>query len=255
MIKTIKFPAPQLSQLKEVVVDLDLTGKHYKELALSEGKFSEEVALSVVRDLLLEGDASKLTLSELRYIFTLVKINSLEDDYTATVYCTLPNKEGNKCNCENHFKIKLSDADLNPTPKNYKVPTIKFVAESTEKLYKILPPTIDFEIALYDWLLTAKNISKEDLEHNKECQLDYAFIRAVGHLVDENGQRLIKDFSDFEPVMSYYDVNKYQTITALNKYVVEVNSFGVQNKVHEFKCKECGGTLKFQLPLLYGLVM
>ena len=80
MRKTIKLPAPQLSQLKEVNVDLDMTGEHYMQIASSEGQVPEDVALSIVKDL-MEEDANKLTMAELRYIFMLIKINVGSNQY------------------------------------------------------------------------------------------------------------------------------------------------------------------------------
>ena len=64
MTKNIILPAPQLSQLKSVNVDLNMTGRHYAFLATSEGQIPEEVVLSIVKDLMVE-DANKLTLTEL----------------------------------------------------------------------------------------------------------------------------------------------------------------------------------------------
>jgi hypothetical protein len=50
-------------------------------------------------------------------------------------------------------------------------------------------------------------------------------------------------------------LNKYQTVSKLYEFSNEVDSFGVQSdKLYELKCKECGGTLRFRLPLLHGLV-
>ena len=47
MRKTIKLPAPELSQLKEVNIDLDMTGRHYALLATAEGQVPEDVAISI----------------------------------------------------------------------------------------------------------------------------------------------------------------------------------------------------------------
>ena len=87
MRKTIKSPTPQLSILKEINIDLDMTGRHYALLASCEGQLPEDVVLSILKDL-VEEDANKLTLSELRYLFMLVKINSLENKYVISVECT-----------------------------------------------------------------------------------------------------------------------------------------------------------------------
>ena len=75
------------------------------------------------------------------------------------------------------------------------------------------------------------------------------------HLVDKDGNRLITEVSQFEDCDKYLDINKYTTVTALYEKCNEVDSFGVQSdKLYEFDCKECGGRLFFQLPLLHGLV-
>lgn len=255
MKKTIILPAPELSQLKQVTVDLDMTGRHYQLLATSEGMISEDVALSIVNDLLDE-DANKLTMNELRYIFMLIKINSLENQYEAKVTCTRKDKDGKTCNHTNTYKLYLSDADLNKTPRHYKVPTIEFTTENDElKQYRVMPPTMDMESALISWYLNDKNVSIEQLSEDKNVAFDYQCIRAIMHLVDDKGNRVVDTLTDFEYVFKFLDLNTYQTMNKLYELVLEVSSFGVQNKLYEFKCEECGGTLVFQLPLLYGLTV
>lgn len=252
MRKLIKSPAPELSQLKEFNIDLDMNGKHYALLATSEGQIPEDVALSILRDL-MEEDANKLTIAELRYLFIMVKINSLENDYKVKIGCTHTLKNNKTCGHVNTYSINLSDADLNRTPKNYKVPAIFFTIDKTEKEYKVMPPTMDMESALLNYYIVDKGYSQQDIVDNKEVALQYTFTRSCMHLVDKDGERLIKQVSDFDVALTYMEQNKFQTITELYKLVKEVNSYGVQNKVYEFKCKECGGTLVFQLPLLHGL--
>ena len=254
MRKTIKLPAPELSQLKEVDIDLDMTGRHYATLATSEGQIAEDVALGILKDL-IEQDANKLTIPELRYLFMLVKINAMENSYFVDVACTHTNKKGEPCGCVNHFEVKLSDADLNRTPHNYKVPEITFVdLEDKEQTYKIMPPTMDMESALLNWFLIEKNHSVEEITENAQDALSFSFIRSLMHLVDKNGNRLISEVNQFETSDKYFDCNKFTTIKNLYQKCVEVDSFGVQDKVYEFKCKECGGRIIFRLPLLHGLV-
>lgn len=255
MRKTIKLPAPQLSQLKEVNVDLDMTGEHYMQIASSEGQVPEDVALSIVKDL-MEEDANKLTMAELRYIFMLIKINSLENDYSATVSCTHEKKgePGKQCGHLNTVKIKLSDADLNPTPRNYKIPEITFIANDMEKKYLVMPPTMDMESALYNWYLTVKNKTLQDLADDEKTSCEFSFIRSCMHLVDVNTkERLVKSIDDFEWASSLLKVNKFNTVHKLYEKVIEVDQFGVQNKIYHIRCKECGGELVFRLPLLNGL--
>lgn len=255
MKKNIKLPAPQLSVLKEVNLELDMTGRHYSTLATCQGQSPETVVLSILRDLLDE-DANKLTMSELRYLFMLVKINNLENNFNAIVTCTHEN-DGKPCKHQNTFPIKLSDADLNPTPSDYKVPEIKFKTkidgEVVENEYLIIPPQIDMEIALTDWFLTEKGCTFEEITEDKELSLEYTFIRGVMHLVDKEGNRVVTNPNQFPEVLTCLDINKFNTVTQLTADCIEVDSYGVKNKVYSFKCKECGGTLVFQLPLLYGL--
>jgi hypothetical protein len=253
MRKTVKLPAPELSQLKEVNIDLDMTGRHYAQLATSEGQVPEDVAISILKDL-VEEDAGKLTMAEVRYLFMLVKINSLENNYEATVSCTHEKKDGTVCGCLNTVKIRLSDADLNPTPKHYKVPELEFCTEDSEKTYLVMPPTADMESALWNWFLTVKNKKIDDLAEDKQTSTEYTFLRGCLHLVDKkSGERLIQEFNDFEQALKLLDCNKFSTIHKLYELVVEVSQFGVQNKIYETTCKECGGKLIFRLPLLNGL--
>jgi len=254
MRKTIKLPAPELSQLKEVDIDLDMTGRHYATLATSEGQIAEDIVLGILKDL-IEQDANKLTLSELRYLFMLVKINAMENSYFVDVACTHVNKKNETCGHVNHFEVKLSDADLNRTPHNYKVPEINFVnLEDKEQTYKVMPPTMDMESALLNWFLIEKNHSIEEITENAQDALSFSFIRSLMHLVDKNGNRLISEVNQFETADKYFDCNKFTTIKKLYEYSAKVDSFGVQDKTYEFKCKECGGRIIFRLPLLNGLV-
>ena len=250
MRKTIKLPAPQLSQLKEVNIDLDMNGSHYALLCSSEGQVAEDVALSILKDLMVE-DANKLTMAELRYLFMLVKINSLENEYTVSVQCNHENK-GKICNHINKYKVFLSDADLNPTPEDYKIPKISWRTAETECEYEVIPPTMDMESSLFNYFQTQRNATPDDIPEDKKLSFDYTFLRAMMHLV-KNGERLVTITSNFDDVLKLANQNKYSQLNHLFDYVLEVDSFGVQNKLYEFKCEECGGTLMFQLPLLDGL--
>ena len=253
MRKTIELPAPELSQLKRVDIDLDMTGRHYALLATSEGNIPEELALSILKDLVVQ-DANKLTLAELRYLFMLVKINAMDNNYNAYVYCTHFNPKTKKdCNYKNEVQIRLSDADLNRTPHGYKVPEIEFVIDNTQQMYKVMPPTADMEISLLNYLIVEKGIPQIDLQKDKTTALKFSFIRAMMHLVNDKGERVISQVNQFDECEKLFDVNKYTTIRKLFSLMEEVDGFGVQEEhVYHFKCKECGGELVFTIPLLYG---
>lgn len=258
MRRTIKLPAAQLSALKEVNIDLDMTGRHYALLASCEGQLPEDVALSILKDL-VEEDANQLTLTELRYLFILVKINSLENDYSVTAECMHKKKDGTPCGNMIKVDLHLSDGDLNDTPSDYVPPKIIFKVGNkedgiTEKEYSIIPPVMKEESRLYNYFITVRNVSYDEISEDKKQSFDYTYLRALLHLVDSDGNRLVKDTDNFDDLFSYLDINKFQTITKLYDDVIDVNKFGVQNKLYEVKCKECGGTSVFQLPLLYGLL-
>jgi len=253
MKTNVKLPAPILSQLKEVNIELCMKGRHYAEIAVSDGQLPEEVALGILKDLMDE-DANKLTLNEERYLFTMVKIYSLENKYEVTVGCTHTKEDGNICGCENTFKFKLSDGDLVHPPKNYKVPVIDFVVTDTKKEYLVMPPTIDMECAVLNWFLTEKGITRDDLLKDKKQSFDFTFTRSVMHLIDkETNERIIKEITDFENVSEMLDKNDYPTIHKLYEKVEEVNKYGLAPKLYEITCKECGGRLVYSLPLLDGL--
>lgn len=253
MRKTLTSPAPQLSQLKTFNIDLDMTGRHYALLASCEGQVPEEVALSILKDL-LEEDANKLTLAELRYLFMMVKINSMENEYTVFVTCTHNKEDGTPCKHESKYKVHLSDNDLNKTPNDYKVPTIIWRTEEAEKEYLIMPPTMDLESKLYEYFQTDKNISFDKISEDKQAAFEFTFIRDAMHLVDKDGNRLVNLDTNLSEVNKYLDSNKYKTIQKLYELCSQVDSYGVQNKIYKMKCKECGGNLVFHLPLLNGLV-
>ena len=267
MKKTIKLPAPQLSWLKEVNIDLEMTGRHYALLSSCENMLPEDVALSILKDL-IEEDANKLTLSELRYLFMMVKINSLEGNYTANIECSHITKNKKICGALNQVKVSLSETDLHPTPADYEVPTIKFRYNDTEKEYKVIPPTINKISALYDYFITQKNANQEKILEDKTLSFDFAFIQALLHLVDFQGNCLIPDDTyNFDtyidtglcednrtPKPTVLNINKMSTITKLLELVTEVDSYGVQPTTVDINCKECGGRLIVQIPLLHGLI-
>jgi len=254
MRRVIKLPAPQLSILKEVNIDLDMAGTHYAELASSENKVPEDVCLSILKDL-MEEDANKLILSELRYLFILVKINSLEDHCRVSVVCKHKNKNGEICGHENPFDFSLAEADLNPTPPDYKVPEIDFVINGTEKTYKILPPPMNLESELYNYFLTEKNIDPSEIFEDKAESFNYSYLRGVMHLVDKDtGERFVTAETSIAGLFNHLKENSFKTINKLFDAVIEESKYGVQNKEYTIKCKECGGTLVFQIPLLAGLL-
>ena len=260
MKRYIKLPNPILSQLKEVNIDLEMTGRHFALLAACEGQLPEDVALSILKDLMDE-DANKLTMSELRYLFMMVKINSLENKLTATVICNNEKEEKKDgkfikriCGCENTFQVLLSDAEIKDVPEDFKIPTTMFTIDGVEEEYQLLPPTMDVESAIYDYFLTHKDAKQEDILNNKELSFQYTYLRIVAHLVDKNGQRVINKDTNFNDCFKWLDSNKFSVINKLFDVLIELGKYGVQNKVYEKKCKECGGSLTFQLPsLLYGL--
>lgn len=252
MYKNLKMPAPELSELKEVNVDLDMTGRHYAMLT-SAGKYNipEDLALSILRDL-MEEDPNKLTMAELRYVFTMVKIHSLENEYYVTVKC-------NTCGKSHKYSLLLSDADLHRTPEGYQIPTIMFKTDKqgAEKEYYVKPPLMNMESALYDWFLTEKGKTLEDIATDDETTFNFAWIRSCMHLVDTvTNERLIKDISQFELALSYLNANKYSMIDGFFDKCNEVDSFGVQNPDYKLPCKTkgCKGTVEFQLPFFYGLL-
>lgn len=255
MKKTIKLPAPQLSQLKEVSMEMDMSGRHYVQLATSQGQIAEDVALSILKDL-IEQDANKLTLSELRYLFMLVKIHAMDNEYKVPVRCTHVKKDGKPCNHVTEYIVHISDADLNRPPHNYKPPKIEVIIdESTQREFTVMPPTMDMESALLNWVILEKGWTLKEIEEDKEISMKFTFIRCMMHLVDKDNNRLINAVEQFETCEQYIDLNSYSVIKNLYALCNEVDSFGVQgNHLYEFKCKECGGTLVFQLPLLNGLV-
>ena len=260
MRKHIKFPAPQLSWLKEVDIDLDMTGRHYALLASCEGQIDEDVALSILKDLIAE-DANKLTIAELKYCFMLVKINSFENEYPVHVKCE-------NCGHINTINALLSDSDLNPTPSDYKPPRILFRRDGNEREYNVIPPTMNKVSALYNYFFTEKGFTKDELVEDKKLSFQFAFLYGILCLVDDKGEFFVKETDTFDELLSIdlmednktpkptvLNVNLHSRINELLKDVQEVDSYGVQTKVYDIECKECGGRIVFQIPsLLHGLV-
>lgn len=251
-MKNIKLPAPQLSYLKEVDIDLDMTGRHYVKLATSEGQIPEEVALDILTDLVKQ-DANNLTLSELRYLFMLVKINALDNKYSVIVSCTHPKKDGTECGHTQEVEVKLSDSDLNRTPADYTPPTIDFVVGDKEEHFTVFAPKAKDEIDLIRYFMIDKGYSEKDLTEDKEVALNFTFLRALLHL-QKDGISIVENSGQYDELLKLFDKNKYKTVVDLYKKMNEVDSFGVQMKTYEVTCKECGGKLIFRPPLLHGFL-
>lgn len=267
MKRTFKMPAPQLSYLKEVNIDLDMTGRHYALLAKSKDMniLPEDVALSILKDL-IEEDANQLTLPELRYLFMMVKINNLENDYTVNIQCE--HIKGKKiCGCMNHVNVKLQDSDLNPTPSDYEPPKIKFRRDDKEKEYTIMPPTVKQISQLYDFFATNKNADFTKIVNDNDLSFQFDFLYGLLHLRDSEGNCFVMDtdnFADFidtglcedkkTPKPSVININKMSVIRQLLLFVKEVGAFGVQETVIDTNCKECGGRLIVPIPLLNGML-
>lgn len=252
-MKNIKLPAPQLSYLKEVDIDLDMTGRHYMKLATSEGQVPEDVALDILTDLVKQ-DATELTLPELRYLFMLVKINALDNKYYVGISCTAPKPDGTICGHKQSIEIKLSDADLHRTPKKYTPPKVQFMLDKDTgpETFDVMVPRAKDEIELIRYFITDKGKTEEELVTDKATSIQYTFLRAGLHL-QKNGEQILKTPNEYEGFLSLFDINSYKNITKLYDAMNEVDSFGVQNKTYETKCEECGGNLVFRTPLLHGL--
>ena len=242
-------PAPQLSYLKEVNIDLDMTGRHYALLAQAKGMLPEDVALSILKDL-MEEDANKLTLPELRYLFMMVKINNLENDFFVDIKCE--HIKGKKtCGCINHVKVQLQDSDLNPTPSDYEPPKIKFRRDDTEKEYTVMPPPAKRISELYDFFVTQKNADPTKIINDDKLSFEFTFLSGILHLVDKDGNPFVTEddnFADFidngnmednkTPKPTVININKMSVIKELLKYVKEVDSYGVQPTTVDTNCKE-----------------
>lgn len=266
MKRTFKMPAPQLSYLKEVNIDLDMTGRHYALLARAKDMLPEDVALSILKDL-MEEDANMLTLAELRYLFMMVKINNLENDYTVDIQCEHINKNGKTCGCMNHVKVQLQNSDLNPTPSDYEPPKIKFRRDDTEKEYTVMPPTVKKVSELYDFFITQKNATSVDIINDDTLTFQFNLLFGLISLIDSDGNPFVKDtdnFADFiddgnmedgkTPKPSVININKMPVIRELFRYVNEVGAYGVQETIVDTTCKECGERIIVPVPLLNGLL-
>ena len=136
------------------------------------------------------------------------------------------------------------------------MPEIEFVVdEKTQKKFKIMPPCMDMESALLNYFINEKGATTDDIKNDKETAFQYTYIRSLMHLIDKEGNWLINNPEQFGDADKYLSLNKYTTISQMYASSNEVDAFGVQaDHWYQFKCKECGGMLAFQLPLLHGLV-
>lgn len=246
MKKPIDLPVKTLSTLKRVHLSLDMSGKHYQDLATFDGEQPEQITLSILSDLIDE-NADLLTKQECCYLFTIVKISNLGSKIPIRLECP---------NCKHSFKdvLNLADVHINEPPKDWTVRKVLLtLSDETKKEYSILPPTLASEIRLLDWLSVYKDIPRKSIYEDKDKTVLYKMYYAMIHLVDENGNRVFDTVDDFNTLDEKMGDITYKQVAHLVYLSEEVDSFGISPNVKFVECEGCGEKLSFHFPILYGL--
>lgn len=247
MKKTVELPVLQISKLKNVHINLDMSGKHYLECATFDGNCPEQLMLSILSDLIDE-NVDELTKQEAVYLFTIVKIANLGAKLPITVTCP-------HCHNKQKDNLNLADVTIKQPSKQWKPKTIKWVVNDVKSEYTVLPPSLSLEIKLLDWLSVYRNISRREVFEDNKQLVTYTMYKNLLHLVDSNGNRLINDVDGFEQMDSILESNSYDSVSVLYGLCNEVDSFGITPNITQTVCtnKECGGKFAFHYPILYGL--
>jgi len=259
-----KSPLGELSYLKEFHLDVEMLGEHFDALAKSSEENYEKTVVSILTDLLDE-DANMLTLQEMTYLFLLVRIHSLSNNLTEEVECTntvLKQTEfgtrRERCGAKNLIDIRLSDADLNYIPEDYKPQTIIVKLGEREASYKVIPPPMKEEIDLIGYFQERGFLRKQLMSGKDEDR---------GLLLEYAKHRGFLFLQNVETGETFYDRNRRQRAVAaslkapakfvptLLKAVKDVEAFGLKTLEKKYKCKECGMDLTVQMPFLDSTLM
>lgn len=223
-----------------------MTGAHFEQISLFDGRKPDQLALSILRDL-CEENADLLTVSEATYLFHLVKVHTLNEDITAHYICPHCKKEGT-------YKIDLSTGKLNLPPSDFKCPTIawKLNADAPERTYKVMPVPLAQTIAIQNWFMQVKDINVLAKDTPKEERYQYGLIQTVSSLVRDDDSHIL-DISNYDTVSDMIKANSFRTMAELISKEKEVNSYGPTLSPITTTCKECGKDATFRIPLFLGL--
>lgn len=247
MTKIIELPAQQLSRLKKVHMSFDLTGKHYEMLASYDGGAPEQLVLSILMDCVKE-NVALLSRQEALYLFTLLRITSIDSYADFSYVCS-------HCGKKQTVKVNLGDVSINNPKKKYKIPSIEWQTKINEKKneYSVLPLPLATEVMILDWFAVKLDISRDSLIKDKKYLTKYQIIKAIASLVAKDGSKVIETTENLNDIDDMLSFNDYSTVKKLMNYYEEVDNFGMGDNIQTVKCKGCGETNKFHLPMLYGL--
>lgn len=249
----IQSPLGKLSKVPEVHINLEMTGAQYDLLSISDINSYTSVVLSVLKDL-MEEDPYQLTYMEMYYLFLMVKCSSLGPSLTLNLECHNKTDHG-VCGAKNTFSFGLNESDLKRVPEDYEPKHIKLTMLGLETEYIVLPPTMKYELQIIEYF-ASKGIGLDKLGdiNNKQLILEYSRHRMSATLHTLEGDPAFPtDASREQAVKSLISENSVKSYKELANLVAEVVSYGVENKEYKINCKECGGLMKFRLPLQAGI--
>lgn len=258
MKREVELNSKKLSFYEKVEIETELLGKHMQQLAAMPEGASDVTCLSILGDLLSEGyDKNKLTLSDVTYLFTLLKMNSLGADYVIPVKCLNKKSDGTLCEHVTKVHLTLAEGDLRIPDKDYQIPTITlFDLEKRSFNFQIKPPYLADIINLKDAFLTQFSCSPKDLVDGKHKEQAYLFslLNMLYAVVNpETQERPFVGLDKLKATLAYVEELPLSTIKTLTEKVKLTEPYGLQYKTYEGTCEECGQSLTFRLPLLFGL--
>jgi hypothetical protein len=247
-----------LSYLKEVVIDLELKGKHFDDLAVANVEDYERVVCSVLKDLMDE-DPFQLTYQELYHLFLLAKVTSLGPKIRVNIRCRsmlhsrdVFGDQGRECGAMNPYEYSLLDSDVVYAPGDYQFPEISFVMGGKEEAYVMRPPTMTHELDLFAYF-QERGVSREALASDKVRSLEYLKHKILLYMRNKETGEGFFERKRMEEAVKAMSENPLSFISKATDIIAEEESFGVSHQRLVLTCKECGGKINFRLPFSSGL--
>ena len=248
MKKQIALPSGALGYLNKINIDLEMTGKHFDALNLISDDHYEDTVLSILKDL-MEEDPYLLTQIDLMYVFTLVKCSSLGDKIEVTAQCpntVVISDSGSTarraCLAKHRFSIRQVEDDV--IMFTGKVPAFELEVAGIPYTFELRYPSMFTEIELLNYF-EEQGKSRKDILNDKETQLLYAK-RRMAAAIKTN------DFS-IDQLVEALTKASFRKNAELAEKVKDLQKYGIKHKVYSIRCKECGGSFDYHLPLLAGI--
>jgi hypothetical protein len=262
MKQIFESPLGNLSYVKTLHLDPEMKGGQFDLIALCDNESYEKNVLAILKDL-MEEDPYKLTMSELYYAFTFVKMSTFGPLLSVDITCknkvwrdTVAGKVETVCNGKNRFQVSLTEGDVVRLPSSFVQPTFTLTMHGQDRTFYVRPPTCKDELDLINFY-QEQGVSRESIsnyEKDRLHTLDY--VRNRGALFMCDAPNSVTSFSDLDKRADFVRALSHEsTVRKMQEFlkiIKDLDSYGIHNKEYTIVCKECGEKISFRLPMQAG---